>query len=286
MVEVRAMRNPICEVKIDRVTISASHPTSATPPAFYGYRIVGDKFIRRQGRVKTYLRGREYRNSETGTRIYLCYQPVLPALSQFRLTLIANDRRLLCYAEINEVVREFATYMLTLIEVAFDFQPASHVDVDYVRQHAIFGKSRPSGSRRYVGKLRYGGRLSDKLVRCYQKEPFDYFRVELELHAALLRRFGIDRLEDLKKLPHSLHPSHIRFVRVDWHAVGKHLSGRAVSGRRGGQLGVAPTAAIHKILAFLRQRAGVKNVHRLLVPLRINIRILRALKDWARNFRK
>src|ERR1700736_3458196 len=102
------MHTPICEVKIDRVIITASHPTSATPPAFHGYRIVSDKLIRRQARVKTYLRGREYRKCKTGTRIYLCYQPVLPGLSPFKLTVIANDRRALSYEDIDQIIRVFA----------------------------------------------------------------------------------------------------------------------------------------------------------------------------------
>jgi hypothetical protein len=282
MVEVRAMHTPICDVKIDRIIISASHPTS-TPPAFYGFRIVSDKFIRCQGRVKTYLRGRAHRNSKTGTQINLGYQSVLPGLDPFTLTVIANDSRGLSYREIEQIIRAFETYQLTLVEVALDFPPESHLDADYVRRHALFGKTRPRTSRRYPGKLRYGGRRSDKLVRCYFKKQIGCFRVELELHANLLRRFGIVRLEDLKKLPGLLHPRHIKFARVNWQKLNKHLSHQHASGMQGAQPGVVPTASIHKTLGFLRKCAGVKNAHRFLLSMRVNRRILRALKHWAHN---
>jgi hypothetical protein len=123
--------------------------------------------------------------------------------------------------------------------------------------------------------LRYGGRPSDKLVRCYLKQSIGCFRVELELHSALLLRFGAVRVEDLAKLPASLYPKHIKFVRLDWQALKKRRPG----------LGIHPTMPIHKALAVL-QRCGVNNPHRSLISLSINKDILRALKRWTRKYPK
>jgi hypothetical protein len=280
------MQSPFCEAKTDRVIIFAALQTGVAPPTIYGYQVVCDTFVRPQARVKTYLRVRVYRNRRTGVHIYLLYQPVLPGLAPFKVTVIGNDHRGLSYEEIYQIIQVFATYRVSLIEVALDFSPESHINFDHVLRHALFGKSRPRSSRRFPGKLRYGGRRSDKLVRCYRKPSIGRFRVELELHSALLLRLGIVRLEDLKKLPASLYPSHIRFVCVDWQALKKHLLDRRVGRMQGDQPRVAPTASIHKTMAFLRQCAGVKNVHRFLLPMRINKSILRAMKNWARSHRK
>jgi hypothetical protein len=269
------MQTPVCDTKIDRVIVSGSVRTGATPPTFDGYRVVCDTFVRSQARLKTYLRVCIYHNCKTGVCIYLLYRPVLRGLPQFKLTVIANDYRALSCQEIYQIVRRFGTYWLTLIEIALDFPSESHVDLRYVRAHTLFGKSRPSNPNRFPGTLRYGGRRSDKLVRCYRKGQINRFRVELELHSSLLRKFGILRLEDLEKLPAQLYPNHIRFARLDWQALEKRFPG----------LGISPTLSIHKTMELLRQCA-VNNPHRFLVPLRINKLILRALKQWARDCRK
>jgi hypothetical protein len=46
-------------------------------------------------------------------------------------------------------------------------------------------------------RLRYGGRKSAKLVRCYWKTNKHAYRVEVELHSSLLNQHGIRDVRDL-----------------------------------------------------------------------------------------
>jgi hypothetical protein len=44
---------------------------------------------------------------------------------------------------------------------------------------------------KHLGRLRYGGRKSAKLVRCYRKKSKNAYRVEVELHSSLLNQHGM-----------------------------------------------------------------------------------------------
>jgi hypothetical protein len=132
--------------------------------------------------------------------------------------------------------------------------------------------------------LRYGGRKTGKLVRCYWKKELGVFRVEPELHSSLLR--SISTLDDFLCLPDIVYPKHLQFVEFDWKRLEQQLSrrpgdesSRIIAGakRRAGSL--------QRVRRYL-DKHGVANVHRFFVPLPINDQVSRALDRWARNFKK
>jgi len=132
--------------------------------------------------------------------------------------------------------------------------------------------------------LRYGGRKSAKLIRCYYKRELKVFRVEAELHSQLLG--VISTLDDFVRLPQLIHPNHLCFVDFDWNRLNSHLA------KNKGDDCADVEERAHRRAGSLRRlrrylgRHGVVNFYRFLVPLKINADIKRALKKWARNFKK
>jgi len=273
---------PVCVVKADRWQFLAYPLDQLIPPHFDGFQRLRDCFVRSQTTAMTYRRVAEDINSNTRTRLFLQYQPVLPGLAPFKGTLVPDDHSGLSRQEIWEVVRQFSRYRLLSLEIALDFNRCSGIDLDFVRRHALFGKSHPNTSRLFTRSRTYGSRKGRKRVRCYDKPELKSFRIELELHSAWLRRFHITRLDNLPELPRAIFPGHIRFVRMDWAALEMHLSRRGLDAE-----GIIRAArdkgdSIHAVLGFLRNRVGVQNVHRFLVTAPPTLFTL--LKKWSQSF--
>ncbi len=132
--------------------------------------------------------------------------------------------------------------------------------------------------------LYYGGRKSDKLVRCYKKSEVGAYRAELELHSGLLRHHDIFVLDDLVQLPEVLCPKHLQLVDLDWNRLKQHLarklgekSGDVFAGARKRKM------SILRLQRYLRRKAVV-NTHRFLEPLGMNADISGALRKWIRKF--
>lgn len=132
--------------------------------------------------------------------------------------------------------------------------------------------------------LYYGGRKTDKLVRCYPKRTLGVFRVELELHSGLLR--NISTLDDFLYLPDTVYPKHLQFVEFDWKRLEQHLSKRPADESSRIIAGAKRRAALLQRVRRYLNRHGVVNIHRFLVPLAMNEKINRALDRWARRFKK
>src|SRR5260370_378937 len=81
---------------------------------------------------------------------------------------------------------------------------------------ARFGKSRRRTNRGGPGTLRFGSRGSSKLIRCYWKEEIGRYRVELELHATLLKKFSIQKITELPLIVTKLWPAHFCFKVMRW----------------------------------------------------------------------
>jgi hypothetical protein len=131
--------------------------------------------------------------------------------------------------------------------------------------------------------LYYGGRKTDKLVRCYEKKNLGVFRVEMELHSGLLRE--IRTPDDFWYLPDVVYPSHFQFVTVDWRRLEEYLSNKF--GDRGRRLFAGAryrSASLRRVRRYLH-RNGVVNIHRFLAPLEINDQVGKALDRWARDFK-
>jgi hypothetical protein len=135
-------------------------------------------------------------------------------------------------------------------------------------------------------RLRYGGRKSGKLVRCYWKEEKGVYRVEVELHSRLLTRHGISDPRDLVKAAQVLYPKHIQFVEFDWEKLRLHLAKKKGENAQSILVGALSRAnSMGRVSRYLR-RKGIQNVHRFLVPLTLNNKISQALNQWARHFKK
>ena len=132
--------------------------------------------------------------------------------------------------------------------------------------------------------LRYGGRKTGKLVRCYWKKELGVFRVEPELHSSLLR--NISTLDDFLYLPDIVYPKHLQFVEFDWKRLEQHLSRRPADESSRIITGAKRRAAsLQRVRRYLHKH-GVVNIHRFLVPLAMNDEIRRALDRWARHFKE
>lgn len=132
--------------------------------------------------------------------------------------------------------------------------------------------------------LRYGGRKTGKLVRCYWKKELGVFRVEPELHSSLLR--NISTLDDFPYLPDIVYPKHLQFVEFDWRRLEQHLSKRPPDESSRIIAGAKRRAvSIRRVRRYLHKH-GVVNIHRFLVPLSMNDEVSRALDRWARHFKK
>jgi hypothetical protein len=134
--------------------------------------------------------------------------------------------------------------------------------------------------------LRYGGRKTGKLIRCYWKEQLGVFRVELELHSGLLRHNDVSTLDDFLFLPGLAHPKHLQFVEFDWGRLEQHLSSRPADESSRIIAGAKRrSASLQRVRRYLGKH-GVVNVHRYLVSLGVNDEISSALFRWARHFKK
>lgn len=271
----------MCQVRLDRIQILAE-TKKARLPAISGFRIMWDSFVRRQTSIQTYRRVRSYENPQTGTKIYIQYQPACPWLSPAKITVVADDRRPLLRRELEEILKGYAQYRLLLVELAVDFSPGSGVDRCLVRRHGRFGRSRLNPGR--PGSLWYGTRRSGKLVRCYRKPEVEAYRVELEVHSPLIRKHGLQSLEALRRLPALLYPAHLQFMRLDWVALYNHLLRRRLPAKKILREAKSYAWSIHGLMGFLRHELGLRNVHRFLVPLEMNEQIRLALENWSRRW--
>ena len=155
------------------------------------------------------------------------------------------------------------------------------VDRQFVRRHAVFGKSRRS-RRKENSILYWGGRKSEKLVRCYDKKELATYRVEPELHSPLLRDEHISTLEDFDGLPEVIFPHHFRFVDVDWDRLKRNLTRKRnsqalISGAQ------QRRTSLSRLRRYLRRTAS-----RIFIAfsclLRLTKRSDRAFTRWIRQF--
>jgi hypothetical protein len=272
-----------CQARLDRLIVTVRN--SEVVPTIKGYKVVRDTRIRRQGKIRTYQRGREWRSFRTGLRMFLQYDPLQGFLPDQRLTMVGDDELGITPKDIEDVIGvHFRSHRISLVEIPLDFPEDSGIDENFILRYGKFGKARRRKDRGGPGTLRYGSRSSPKLVRCYRKTPLGSYRLELELHSALLRKYSITNVGQLYAVASKLVSGHIRFVRIDWDKL------EPVLRRRFG-------LDCPEILAEARRRANVSlrnatrylgrripNVHRYLMPLLANQWARAALKTWADKF--
>jgi hypothetical protein len=139
----RTRRAKLLDIRIDRLRILCAYPRRALLPDIPGLRVVRDTFVGRQTTTQTYKRVRQYLNEQTGTKIFLQYDPAVPWLAIVKVTFCPEDRYGLMRYELEAFLGYFKKYRILTIELSFDFKPGSGVDEEFVLRYGLFGKSRP-----------------------------------------------------------------------------------------------------------------------------------------------
>jgi hypothetical protein len=276
---------PLCVARLDRLIVAVRKAKAEEVPAIKGYKVVRDTRVQRQSAVSTYQRVRQLRSATTASQIFIQYKPVQGYLPGQRITMVADDKLGITPKEIEDVIgAHFRNHQVSLAEIALDFTEDSGIDEEFVLKFGKFGKTRRRRDRGGEGTLRYGSRTSPKMIRCYRKIPLGSYRVEVELHSALLRKYSITNVGQLYMVASRLASRHVRFVRIDWKRLETPLRRR-----------LGPDC--REVLAEARRRADISsgsatrflgrripNVHRYLKPLLINRDVRAALKTWAEEF--
>jgi hypothetical protein len=278
--------------RLDRLrVVSWAEADGRKLPLIPGFTTVKDHRLRPQGETPIYERVRTLRSLTSETEVSWQYQRNRGWVKPWRITWVADDRTGIRPIDVLRILKRCNFFRFLLVELAFDFDPALGINRTFVKRHGHFGKSRRRTDLGGPGQLRYGARKSGKLIRCYWKQQVNAFRVELELHSRLLSKgrrkkeqnFNFRNVPD-RILP-SVCPDHIQFVRFRWEALAKYLT------RRFGQQGMdileqaraKARVSLRSATRFLR-RKRVNNVHRFLVPMRINKAIRAALTKWEIDF--
>jgi hypothetical protein len=256
-----------------------------------GFRVVRDTRVKPQGKSPTYERVRELASLTSGTEIWWQYRRRRAWLKEWRITWVADDQKGIQPAEILQILKGCRYFRFVLVEFALDFDPDSGVNRRFVKRHGRFGKSHRRKDRGGPGQLRYGSRKSGKLVRCYWKKEVNAFRVELELHGRILAkgRHPKHRNYNMADVPNTILPDHVRdhvrFVRFDWNVLERYLIERF--GDEGHSIlekaRVKARISLRFVTRFLQKRE-VPNIHRFLVPMRINAAVDEAITRWAVRF--
>ena len=276
--------NDMCEVRLDRLVIGADDSGNGMPD-IPGFKVVRDTRVRPQGRIATYGRVRRLRSETDCTEIYVQYEKRAPWLRDFRVNAVADDQAGLTPAHINQISSVWFNHRVITVELAFDFDGESGVDRDFILCHGRFGKSHCRFAQDEYGHVRYGTRGSPKLVRCYWKKQIGRYRVELEIHSSMLKKYGITKVTDLPSLSAKLAPAHISLKVMRWKKLKSYLV-RKYGQRYGEKLwnkarGYADTSMI-RTTQFLAK--VVHNPHRFWGSEVRNGHIREALRDWSRAF--
>lgn len=129
-------------VRNDRVQLSSWAPQGRKLPKLEGYKVVRDWFVRCQTTTATYARVRQYQSLTDDTKIFWQYRRLKGWLKPWKITMVGDDKTGLSYAHVENVLKHCRHYRLLIVEVAVDFEPSTGMNRRFVRQHAVFGKSR------------------------------------------------------------------------------------------------------------------------------------------------
>ena len=278
------MSSDFLNIRLDRVQVMCAKTPLFKLPDIPGFITVADHFVLPQTSIKTFARVRRLWNENLGVELYCQYEPRCSWLGEIKITAIGDDWRGLQRPELERVLKSFPPYKLILAEIASDFTSTSGIDFFFVQRHGMFGKSQLQDCNEAEKTMRFGKRKSDKLVRIYPKEIIDAFRIEHEFHSRWLRKHGIDRLKDLRRLPDLIFPAHFRFVDLDWNAVEARVSKWRNVTHKSLDEARRRRGPLHRVLTCLRQDWGLTNVHRFLEFMEITDRVSDEFRKWAKKW--
>ena len=274
-----------CTVRLDRIRFGAVARNGSRIASIPGFKATKDVRVKRQGAIATYERITVFRSDTSKCRVVVQHKPLRKWLPPCTVTITGDDTTGITPEELWGVCEQCHPRKPSLVELAFDFELNAGVDRRYVLRHGVFGKTRRRVDRGGPEDLRYGSRSSPKLVRCYQKNSIDAYRIELEIHSALLRKMEVTKVEDLYLIA-SIFPKHVRMVSIRWNKLEAHLL-RRFKGSGGAVLTetrrIRDEVSLRAAMRFLSAKR-VMNPHRFLLPLRVNDQIKGALRRWAKRF--
>ena len=110
--------------KLDRIGFKSSSTLQAARLLLSGFRVVRDHSFNNANAnffQAPYGRACELSNEDTGTRIFVKYQPRFRRLAPMRIDVVPDDVRGLRRPELETILQSFAPSRLRSIEVALDF---------------------------------------------------------------------------------------------------------------------------------------------------------------------
>jgi hypothetical protein len=267
---------PAPQVNLDRVCICAGDSERTAFRHQPMRRVLRSHFLR----SGFYGRILETQDGRTGARTLFYDQPRVSWVSKTKVVLRAGDAHGLGPADLLGALELLNESRLSLFELAFDFPEQVRLNTGFVMEHVLFGKSR--WTRRKPGIVWFGARRSAKYVRAYLKPELNVFRIELEFHAAWLRRHKIYNCFDFRRIPELVLPRHLFFCELNWDAVTRRIRESVPNARLAITNLTWEEDDIHATLRFLRNELHFTNTHRFLIPLPMfNDPATRALEVWA-----
>lgn len=174
-------------IRLDRLQVLSWHRSWAKLPKIPCYKVVRDTKVRTENSA-AYERVRYLVNTSSGTVVKWQYRRRTAYVREWRIGWEASNGGEIRASDVLPILKRCRFASSILVELALDFDESSNVDSRFVKRHAKFGKSRRRMDRGGPGQLRYGGRKSSKLVRCYYKPEVRAYRVELEFHSRFINR--------------------------------------------------------------------------------------------------
>lgn len=275
-------KEPNCQVRLDRLIVGVPNELPEGLPEPRGFKLIADFRVRPQGKIPTYERVRKFKSTRNACEVSIQYKRKVPWVPWCHIKMTADDRTGLSLEEIKSVLADCPDHKISLVELAFDFRPDTLVNEDFVRCQARFGKARLNKRLSRPDYLVYGGRGCPKLVRCYFKREINRYRVELELHSAILRKQRIDNIVDLARVSKVVYPAHIAFKIMKWKKLESHLQrryGKVKTAELIDQARECAETSPRKVTRFLSK--SVYNVHRFWGSEATNGYIREALRLWA-----
>lgn len=160
---------PSCVTKLDRLQLYCDENPTDELMAVPGFKSLTGHRIHtpRDGRFQPYGWVHWFKSRTSGMKFLIESERRELWLPPYRLTLYADDHTGLLPTEVFSVLEVLPDFQMTLLELAFDFEPEK-VNRKFVREHALFGKSRPAPS---VNQTNYfGTRRGSKRVQAYLKD--------------------------------------------------------------------------------------------------------------------
>jgi hypothetical protein len=276
-----------CRASADRLIFGCRDIYMALLLGLKGFRRTKSAWLKRKHPTDFLPYGRitVLKSSHNGSQILVYSERNSSKLEPYRVVFIPDDA-LGLEAKVVRSVRECieSSPRIALLEIALDFPCGSGVDSAFVRGRALFGRSSPYSVGKRPGWDAWGSRKGAKFVRSYHKKEVGAHRVELQLQPPFLRQHGIYAISDFSRLVKILPRHHVWFARLSDQKLTRVMVKNGISQKRMQEIrnGVSARAGhLCEAARYVRQTAGLKNVRRLLVPLRVNQSVREALKAWA-----